>query len=73
MLTELDVLAAIREADAASTSRELHYRDVADRVGCPADDEIFQGYLVRAVSCGLIEEIDSIDQLAGPTRFRYTP
>lgn len=73
MPNEQDLLAAIREADAASITGELNYRDVAARVGCAADDEAFQGFLVRALSSGLIVEIDSIDQLPGPSIFRYTP
>jgi len=72
MPTDHEVLSAIREAHAASDTGELTYRDVATRLGCPPDDEEFQRCLVRAISSGLIEEIDALDQLPGPTIFRYT-
>jgi hypothetical protein len=73
MPTDHEVLSAIRDAHAASDTGELRYLDVATRLACPPDDEEFQRCLVRAVRSGLIEEIDSLDNLPGPTIFRYTP
>lgn len=73
MPTDHEVLTAIREAHAASATGELTHLDVATRLGCPPNDEDLQRYLVRGISSGLIEEIDAVDQLPGPTVFRYTP
>lgn len=73
MPSEHEVLSAIRDADAASDTGELIHLDVAARLGCPPDDAEFRRCLVRAASSGLIEEVDAVDQLAGPTIFRYTP
>jgi hypothetical protein len=74
MSTEEDVLTAIREIDAQSDDKhpEIHHYQVAERLGCPADDPEFQRYLARAATTGIIEPLSEVDQLEGPTSFRLT-
>ena len=75
MPNEEDVLNAIRAIDAEADHGhpKIRYTDVAERLGCAADDADLQGFLARASTTGLIETLDEVDQLEGPTVFRFTP
>ncbi len=70
MPTEEDVVTAIRALDALSPGSEISYTQVAERLGCVADDLTFQSYLARAATTGLIESTSEVDQLEGPVLFR---
>jgi len=70
MPTEQDVLTAIRALDALSPGSEISYTQVAQRLGCLANDPAFQSYLARAATTGLIKSTNEVEQLEGPVLFR---